>query len=100
MPSTESIMLSDRFRYTRLYSPARLGGTDTSRLEERSRWVSEVRYGTEVDFLQDVLRVEGPAAQVEEDENATTTEREGQAYSLGQVKKKMVLIPDWAKLYS
>ena len=44
----------------------------------------EVRYGTEVDFLQDVVM---------------TNETEQTAWALGQVEKKMVCIPNWQKLY-
>ena len=44
----------------------------------------EVRYGTEVDFLQDVVM---------------TDEAEQVAWALGQVEKKMVCIPNWQKLY-
>ena len=44
----------------------------------------EVRYGTEVDFLQDVVM---------------TDEAERVAWALGQVEKKMVCIPNWQKLY-
>ena len=47
----------------------------------------EVRYGTEVDFLQDAVLVETPEEGV------------GTTYALGQVRKKMVVVPDWAKLY-
>lgn len=45
----------------------------------------ELRYGTEVDFLQDVILTGG--------------ENESVAWALGQVQKKMVVIPDWQKLY-
>ena len=48
MPSTESIMLSERLRETRLYRVERPGGTETSRLEDKSRCVTEVRYGSGV----------------------------------------------------
>jgi RNA polymerase III RPC4 len=44
----------------------------------------EVRYGTEVDFLQDVVM---------------TDETEQTAWALGQVEKKMICIPNWQKLY-
>lgn len=44
----------------------------------------EVRYGTEVDFLQDVVLAD---------------ETEQTAWALGQVEKKMVCIPNWQKLY-
>lgn len=44
----------------------------------------EVRYGTEVDFLQDVVM---------------TDETEQTAWALGQVERKMVCIPNWQKLY-
>ncbi|EXJ84537.1 hypothetical protein A1O3_05206 [Capronia epimyces CBS 606.96] len=70
----------------------------------------EVRYGSEVDFLQDVVLVK-PGVKTEgqgENENVTATDgdrsdahkdRAGAAYALGHVRKKLVLIPDWAKLY-
>ncbi|KIY01337.1 uncharacterized protein Z520_02889 [Fonsecaea multimorphosa CBS 102226] len=83
----------------------------------------EVRYGSEVNFLQDVVLVEpgrrkqeDPAQ--EEDENGGASggggddddddraEKEkqekdikGTAYAMGPVRRKMVLIPDWVKLY-
>jgi DNA-directed RNA polymerase III subunit RPC4 len=44
----------------------------------------EVRYGTEVDFLQDVVMAD---------------ETEQAAWAVGQVEKKMVCIPNWQKLY-
>lgn len=78
----------------------------------------EVRYGTEVDFLQDAVLVETKKEVVavekekEKDENGNDIDgngdgdsdagldlRAGKGYALGQVRKKMVLIPDWAKLY-
>lgn len=49
----------------------------------------EVRYGSEVDFLQDAVLVE----------TRNQTDEKGTTYALGQVNKKMVVIPDWAKLY-
>lgn len=59
----------------------------------------EVRYGTEVDFLQDVICVEDdPSIKAEgEDSEPKGT---GKAYVMGQVNKKMVLIPDWGRLYA
>lgn len=59
----------------------------------------EVRYGTEVDFLQDIVCVTSPEAE-ETQEGAPPKENIGKAYALGQVQKKMVLIPDWNKLYA
>ncbi|KIW98114.1 uncharacterized protein Z519_01698 [Cladophialophora bantiana CBS 173.52] len=90
----------------------------------------EVRYGTEVNFLQDVVLVEpgqkqeGSAREGEgtangedehgdsdltkddggDDNDGSGRERKkkdfkGTVYALGQVKRKMILIPDWAKLY-
>ncbi|KAG9782585.1 hypothetical protein ABEF93_004741 [Exophiala dermatitidis] len=78
----------------------------------------EVRYGAEVDFLQDVVMVT-PTIKTEENEeqnqvpdllnpdqdaNQTTAKDKdkgaGKAYALGQVRRKMVLIPDWEKLYA
>ncbi|OAP57433.1 hypothetical protein AYL99_08171 [Fonsecaea erecta] len=87
----------------------------------------EVRYGAEVDFLQDVVLVE-PGQKPEEvtqggngegedqngdvigggsgggdgdDETAQKEKKDikGTAYALGPVRRKMVLIPDWVKLY-
>lgn len=63
----------------------------------------EVRYGTEVDFLQDVICVQNADAPVQEDggaEEHQPIEQVGKAYAFGQVRKKMVLIPDWSKLYA
>src|SRR5258706_15222532 len=48
MPSNESIMLSDRFKDMRLWRAESPGGTEMRRLEERSRWVIDVRYGSGV----------------------------------------------------
>jgi DNA-directed RNA polymerase III subunit RPC4 len=45
----------------------------------------EVRYGNEVDFLQDAVLVGGDEGQ--------------SSWALGQVQKKLVVIPDWQKLY-
>ncbi|KIV93371.1 hypothetical protein PV10_04587 [Exophiala mesophila] len=101
----------------------------------------EVRYGTEVDFLQDVVLIEPPVSsagktkkedsgnagfstivkneggsgdgngQQAEGTDAANTDEQGdededvgdptigKTYSLGQVRRKLVLIPDWAKLY-
>lgn len=59
----------------------------------------EVRYGTEVDFLQDVICVEDdPSVKAEGEE--TAPQGTGKAYAMGQISKKMVLIPDWGKLYA
>lgn len=90
----------------------------------------EVRYGTEVDFLQDAVLIETKKQEREQKKNDGTTAaagtggdatatgessdggavkkddaegdldlRSGKTYALGQVRRKMVLIPDWAKLY-
>lgn len=81
----------------------------------------EVRYGTEVDFLQDAVLVEtkktkkddadlpqgddgmGKGKEKEEDTQNDDGDKldltAGTTYALGQVRRKMVLIPDWAKLY-
>lgn len=58
----------------------------------------EVRYGTEVDFLQNVVCVE--SHELPDVTDVETQERIGKAYALGQVEKKMVLVPDWGKLYA
>ena len=47
----------------------------------------EVRYGTDVDFLQEMVLLEGG-----EEGNRT-------AYGFGRVERKMVVVPDWQKLY-
>lgn len=63
----------------------------------------EVRLGTEVDFLQDAVLL-----QTKKDDSTNGTpagggndgeQGDGKAYALGQVKGKMVVIPDWGKLY-
>lgn len=59
----------------------------------------EVRYGTDVDFLQDVVCVENPE-QREADEGGAVLPKEGKAYAMGQVKRKMVLVPDWGRIYA
>lgn len=58
----------------------------------------EVRYGTDVDFLQDVICVQ--SCQLPELTDTETQEQTGKVYTLGQVEKKMVLVPDWGKLYA
>ena len=71
----------------------------------------EVKLGTEVNFLQDVVLVQPPTADTHQNGEGLGNEVEdagdgikkedvkGRAYALGHVRKKMVLIPDWAKLY-
>jgi DNA-directed RNA polymerase III subunit RPC4 len=66
----------------------------------------DVRYGTEVDFLQDAVLVESRTVEdgVKDDDGKDGADKEkvrpvGKTYALGQVRSKMVLIPDWAKLY-
>lgn len=51
----------------------------------------EVRWGSEVDFLQDVV-----LAGADDEVGVDGTKN---AYALGQVQKKMVVIPDWQKIY-
>lgn len=59
----------------------------------------EVRYGTEVDFLQDVICVEEPASErIELDGNSMP--ELGKSYAIGQIDRKMVLVPDWSRLYA
>jgi DNA-directed RNA polymerase III subunit RPC4 len=53
----------------------------------------EVRWGSEVDFLQDVVLAAG-----DEGEDAKAGE-ERSVFALGQVHKKLVVIPDWQKIY-
>jgi DNA-directed RNA polymerase III subunit RPC4 len=74
----------------------------------------EVKLGSEVDFLQDVVLVErgrggkshgdgdGGGGGDGGDEHADrdmSKDTKGRAYALGHVRHKMILIPDWAKLY-
>ena len=69
----------------------------------------EVRLGTEVDFLQDAVLL-----QTKQDEDSKPSssrgtpavhaeggddDRSSRAFALGQVEGKMVVIPDWSKLY-
>lgn len=53
----------------------------------------EVRWGSEVDFLQDVVLAVG-----DEGEEVIPGELRN-AFALGQVHKKLVVIPDWQKIY-
>jgi DNA-directed RNA polymerase III subunit RPC4 len=53
----------------------------------------EVRWGSEVDFLQDVVLAAG------NDGVDAKVEEERSAFALGQVQKKLVVIPDWQKIY-
>jgi DNA-directed RNA polymerase III subunit RPC4 len=53
----------------------------------------EVRWGSEVDFLQDVVLAAG------DDGVDVKGEEERSAFALGQVQKKLVVIPDWQKIY-
>ena len=66
----------------------------------------EIRLGTEVGFLQDAVLVEPPRAggggdddQTEGVEGGTADKGRGLAYALGQVEGKMVVVPDFGKLY-
>ena len=66
----------------------------------------EVRLGTEVGFLQDAVLVDPSSEGGEEKEGGDEdegkegkVERRGTAYALGQVQGKMVVVPDWGKLY-
>ena len=73
----------------------------------------EVKLGSEVDFLQDVVLVtpavkqeEHQALDIDYDSDVDGTgqtrgkkEKRGKAFALGHVRHKMVLIPDWARLY-
>ena len=47
----------------------------------------EVRYGTDVDFLQEMVLLDGDG------------EGNRSAFDLGRVERKMVVVPDWQKLY-
>ena len=53
----------------------------------------EVRWGSEVDFLQDVVLVAGDQGQ------DVKMGEERSAFALGQVQKKLVVVPDWQKIY-
>ena len=53
----------------------------------------EVRWGSEVDFLQDAVLAAG-----DEGEGVKLGE-ERSAFALGQVQKKLVVTPDWQKIY-
>jgi DNA-directed RNA polymerase III subunit RPC4 len=53
----------------------------------------EVRWGSEVDFLQDVVLAAGDQG---EEQGAAEARS---AFALGQVQKKLVVIPDWQKIY-
>jgi DNA-directed RNA polymerase III subunit RPC4 len=69
----------------------------------------EVKLGSEVDFLQDVVLVTpaGPRDEMDVDGGdeegllaaPARKKARGTAYALGQVRQKMVLVPNWAKLY-
>ncbi|KAJ9639112.1 hypothetical protein H2204_004020 [Knufia peltigerae] len=77
----------------------------------------EVRYGTKVDFLQDVVMVERRHKNKPEvgetdgsgvgdggvdglgEKQETDGGLDGTAYTLGHVRQKMVCIPDWTRLY-
>lgn len=56
----------------------------------------EVRWGSEVDFLQDIVLTDGGSGDAEGAEKAG---KERDAFALGQVQKKIVVIPDWQKIY-
>lgn len=61
----------------------------------------EVRYGTEVDFLQDIVMVEPPAEPVSDAiDDGKPRERVGKARAMGQIRQKMICIPDWNTLYA
>lgn len=73
----------------------------------------EVRLGSEVDFLQDVVLVQqgGAASHDRRDHDGEENfmhvsvpvgdekANKGHAVALGQVRSKLVLVPDWARLY-
>lgn len=67
----------------------------------------EIRLGTEVGFLQDAVLIEPPRAEggdgdddmMEGIEGETAAKGKGKAYALGQVEGKMVVVPDFGKLY-
>ena len=73
----------------------------------------EVKLGTEVDFLQDAVLVQAPdpvvKAEGEEGDadgmlgvgagEGRDEEKRGTVRALGQVKDKLVVVPDWARLY-
>ena len=53
----------------------------------------EVRWGSEVNFLQDVVFAVG------DDGVDVKGEEERSTFAFGQVQKKLVVIPDWQKIY-
>jgi DNA-directed RNA polymerase III subunit RPC4 len=53
----------------------------------------EVRWGSEVNFLQDVVFAAG------DDGVDVKGEEERSTFAFGQVQKKLVVIPDWQKIY-
>ena len=63
----------------------------------------EVRLGTEVGFLQDAVLVEPPSVAGDDEmdgvEGEEANKGRGTAYALGQVEGKMVVVPDFGKLY-
>lgn len=60
------------------------GGGDMENTKQTSL---EVKWGSEVDFLQDVVLTSG-------------SESERKAWALRQVRKKFVVVPDWGKIYA
>ena len=70
----------------------------------------EIKLGTEVDFLQDAVLIEppGPVVKAEADvemeegviENqANDEEKRGKVRALGHVRDKLIVVPDWGRLY-
>ncbi len=67
----------------------------------------EVRLGTEVGFLQDAVLIEPPLDEERDGspdmmhgvEGTQAGKGKGTAYALGQVEGKMVVVPDFGKLY-
>ncbi len=65
----------------------------------------EVKWGAEVDFLQDVLLLTSSSSDVKiDDAGGGSGEPEGgkarkKACALGQVRSKFVVVPDWARIY-
>ena len=69
----------------------------------------EVRLGTEVGFLQDAVVIQPPGASAKHDaggdemqgveQGEGAADGKGTVYALGQVEGKLVVVPDWGKLY-
>ena len=70
----------------------------------------EIKLGTEVDFLQDAVLIEppGPVVKAEAEEDSIEgagvglgrdEEKRGKVRALGHVRDKLIVVPDWGRLY-